>query len=634
MGGVINTITTNTITYLLASTAFAVCDSAAYEGSKTATIYDVQNTNTAASFSLMNGVTVQVLFSQSNTANNPTLNINGTGAVPLCLTADLTTGRVGTDVMHSWPSKALISLTYTIINEDGQNVPIWLLNDANVDTALTTSAGSAERNNTQLYLIGAEQQDEYNTGVFTYTNEGVYIGQDNKLYSQSSQVVTVNTPGYADLGTAAYFAVNQVDINNTSIDIFDADNDTIPTSEMVANTIQENINKVTQASIGINETADDPEQQPDFTGYSHSILISKDHSSSSVIDQTYKPVDLTYNPNQRELVLSNASVNPITLQTTKITNNQIVFNSNQFTSSLDCNMLVLRDGEDGEEGTISTFIGVYDSQFTCDTIFNGTTYFGNQVTVDDNLEVQGNTLLNTLSVNSLTTDGLISSSNEINVSTDLQQSEDMIKLYSSAPRYETNIGNRYIQLRNSGVNNTAPSSNNITESTILGPQGIYVTDGWNTYSTTQGILTKNNLQFKNNSGTYTLTADKIQFLNTLQTTIKTSDGTNWGTRNINIIPDSLGAFNLVYAGNFVQINIRFTTTDDVSLEDPGTYLLFTVNNGFKCMSTLYGNIYRYSPPYVDSQVCVFFNANDGNIYANNLAPDTTYNINFTYIATD
>ena len=62
MGGVINTITTNTITYLLASTAFAVCHSGASVVEKTATIYDPQNTSQSTNFSLMNGVTVQVLF--------------------------------------------------------------------------------------------------------------------------------------------------------------------------------------------------------------------------------------------------------------------------------------------------------------------------------------------------------------------------------------------------------------------------------------------------------------------------------------------------------------------------------------------------------------------------------------------
>lgn len=635
MGGVINTITTNTITYLLASTAFAVCHSGASVVEKIATIYDPQNTSQSTNFSLMNGVTVQVLFDQSNTATNPTLNINGTGNIPIYANAS-STGVIGIDIMHSWPAHTIVSLTYTGIEINEETVYIWLLNNANTQTSLTNSAGSMPSTNTKLFLVGAPSQDSTNTGVITYSNEGNYIGTDNKLYSNFNQVITTSTPGYANLETAAYLNANEVAVNNEVIDLDDADNDTLPTSEMVANTIKANINNVTQTAIGIDETADDPEQQPDFEGYQHSILIAKDHSTSSTIDSTYKPIDLVYNPNQRELTLSNASINPNILQSAKLTNNALSFENDQLSSSLGFGSLILSE-DDGTDIT-TTIITSGSSSFAGNVNIGGDSYIAGDLAVTTEARLNSLVVSNTSQLTgNVTLNGILTSSNKITLNTSGQATEDMITLQSTTPRYQNKIGNRYIFLRDSGTDNTAPSSANILGTSILGPTMLYIVNGINANlanADTQMRLSKDNLQFINPNGTYTLTTDKIQFLSTLQTPIKTNDDTNWGIKNINIIPNSLEAFNLVYVGNFVQINIRFTTINDVSLETPGTYLLFTVNNGFKCMSTFYGNIYRYSPPYVDSQVCVFFNANNGNIYANNLAPDTTYNINFTYIATD
>lgn len=79
MASVINQIKFNDIEYAIAASAYAECSTAAGTAAKTATICtDGDTTNTG--FALVKGVSVKVKFAATNTASNPTLNINGTGA--------------------------------------------------------------------------------------------------------------------------------------------------------------------------------------------------------------------------------------------------------------------------------------------------------------------------------------------------------------------------------------------------------------------------------------------------------------------------------------------------------------------------------------------------------------------------
>jgi hypothetical protein len=79
MASVINQIKVGTVEYAIAASAYAECSTAGGTAAKTATICtDDDTTNTA--FTLIKGVSVQVKFKANNTAANPTLNINSTGA--------------------------------------------------------------------------------------------------------------------------------------------------------------------------------------------------------------------------------------------------------------------------------------------------------------------------------------------------------------------------------------------------------------------------------------------------------------------------------------------------------------------------------------------------------------------------
>ena len=79
MASVINQIKLGNTEYAIAASAYAECSTAAGTPAKVATICtDSDTTNTA--FTLIKGVSVQVKFSNTNSASNPTLNVNSTGA--------------------------------------------------------------------------------------------------------------------------------------------------------------------------------------------------------------------------------------------------------------------------------------------------------------------------------------------------------------------------------------------------------------------------------------------------------------------------------------------------------------------------------------------------------------------------
>ena len=80
MASVINQIKLpDGIEYALAHSAYAECSTAAGTAAKSATICTDSDT-TNKGFTLIKGVTVTVKFSNTNTATNPTLNINSAGA--------------------------------------------------------------------------------------------------------------------------------------------------------------------------------------------------------------------------------------------------------------------------------------------------------------------------------------------------------------------------------------------------------------------------------------------------------------------------------------------------------------------------------------------------------------------------
>jgi hypothetical protein len=93
----------------IASTAYCTCATAKGTAAKVAYLQGVES-NT---FTLMTGITVHVKFTYENTASNPTLNVNGTGAKPIMRYG---TTAASTSANTSWRAGAVVPLTY-----DGTN---------------------------------------------------------------------------------------------------------------------------------------------------------------------------------------------------------------------------------------------------------------------------------------------------------------------------------------------------------------------------------------------------------------------------------------------------------------------------------------------------------------------------------
>lgn len=103
---------TNGTTGLVASTLYGTCATAAATAAKVVTC--------SAFDKLLDGVTIHVLFTYSNTASAPTLNVNSTGAKAI---KRYGTTAPGTTEAASWPAGGMVSFTYDNTNS------FWRMND-------------------------------------------------------------------------------------------------------------------------------------------------------------------------------------------------------------------------------------------------------------------------------------------------------------------------------------------------------------------------------------------------------------------------------------------------------------------------------------------------------------------------
>ena len=101
---------------------YGTCPTAAATVAKVATIAD-----TTADFVLETGATVRIKFTNSNTVDNPTLNVNSTGAKAIKRYGTTAVAKTATT---SWYAGSVVTLTY-----DGTN---WIMNDYKYDTDADT----------------------------------------------------------------------------------------------------------------------------------------------------------------------------------------------------------------------------------------------------------------------------------------------------------------------------------------------------------------------------------------------------------------------------------------------------------------------------------------------------------------
>lgn len=163
-------------THLIASTAYGTCTTASGTIAKVATIQDSQP------FSLIEGVTVHIKFTNYNSATNPTLNVNGTGAKAIMRYG---TTRPLNSTATSWQSGSVVSFTY-----DGT---YWQMNGWLNDNTWVTQTNSTD-NTTRNILLGANAAN-----TTTYTS-GSYKSMDLTFNPSTKQfLIGLHTTNDADL---------------------------------------------------------------------------------------------------------------------------------------------------------------------------------------------------------------------------------------------------------------------------------------------------------------------------------------------------------------------------------------------------------------------------------------------------
>ncbi|MCR2050380.1 hypothetical protein NSB25_24360 [Acetatifactor muris] len=140
---------------------YATCSTAAATVAKTISL---------TGFVLSVGATVKVKFTVTNTATNPTLNVNSTGAVPIYYCGSAIS-----------PGYLEANRIYEFVYNGAQ---YELVGDLNTDTKNTTGSTN---NNSKLFIIGATVQS---SNTQTYSRNSTYIGSDGCLYSNNNRLNT------------------------------------------------------------------------------------------------------------------------------------------------------------------------------------------------------------------------------------------------------------------------------------------------------------------------------------------------------------------------------------------------------------------------------------------------------------
>lgn len=426
MAGVINTITANNATHPLASTAFATCNTAA-----NVVIKDIVSTNSIA---LVTGLTLPVLFFNTNTAPNIKLSVNGGNAYSVYRYG---TTPPGITQDTSWKPGSLISFTF-----DGN---AWRMNDYTIENTDTLYTAGATNNTNKLYLIGALSQGENpqtysNSNIYSQrieriiNNETVYL---DALYSNGKEVI--NTSDVQSLTNKTYqgytlrqAASKAIDTSITSGTL----STNVPTSNAVSNFVASQI----QDNISVYQNNNN--NNNNYRILLSSIATDQDFSSNVL----YKNSHLFYNPNELTLYINNTDTEqPINTIFTTLQPGQILLQAGQINqTAVNPNANFRGSGQYNWNG-IDLTANITEQQ---ETVSYQTTITANRAQFGGNLSSFGSFILgNTLS------------SEEVGIVTigDIQ-SEDSIKFINNQYEGDIQTDLRGVSMGNDGILSTGDFS--------------------------------------------------------------------------------------------------------------------------------------------------------------------------------
>lgn len=431
MAGVINTITANNATHPLASTAFATCRTAA-----NVVIKDVVSTNSIA---LVTGLTLPVLFFETNTASNIKLSVNGGNAYSVYRYG---TTPPGITQDTSWRPGSLISFTF-----DGN---AWRMNDYTIENTDTLYTAGATNNTNRLFLIGSLSQGENpqtysNSNIYSQrierivNNETVYL---DALYSNGKEVI--NTSDVQSLTNKTYqgytlrqAASKAIDTSITSGTL----STNVPTSNAVSNFVASQI----QDNISVYQNNNNSNNN--YRILLSSMATDQDFSSNVL----YKNSHLFYNPNELTLYINNTDTEqPVNTIFTTLQPGQILLQAGQIDqTAVDPNVNFRGSGQYNWNGIdLTANITEQQQGGSTETVSYQTTITADSAQFGGNLSSFGNfTLGNTLF------------SEEVGIVTigDIE-SEDSIKFINNQYEGDIQTDLRGVSMGNDGILSTGDFS--------------------------------------------------------------------------------------------------------------------------------------------------------------------------------
>lgn len=166
VNGVISKIQPADEAYAIASSAYGYCQTAAATAAK---VVDMTG------FSLVEGITVHIKFQYANSASKPTLNVNGTGAIPIMQFGTTVAGNSATT--SGWNAGAMVMFTY-----DGTN---WVrdqgYNTNNTYSVMSTADMKAGTAGTGRLMSAANMKAGLPTLFSTGTTPGTFKVYDTEI---------------------------------------------------------------------------------------------------------------------------------------------------------------------------------------------------------------------------------------------------------------------------------------------------------------------------------------------------------------------------------------------------------------------------------------------------------------------
>lgn len=173
---------------VIQSCPVATCETAGGTAAKVGVV------NNFSDFTLLNGREVLVYFASGNTADNPTFNLNNTGAFPLALENQLSTVSIGSGC---WGDGVFLHLKYVDVTVSNTRIQKWIIcghRIASQSSTQTTYADGQGRTNT---VASGNMQSVTSNAVYNS------LGGTLKLFKKLTK--TINSYGsWEDIVNCGY----------------------------------------------------------------------------------------------------------------------------------------------------------------------------------------------------------------------------------------------------------------------------------------------------------------------------------------------------------------------------------------------------------------------------------------------